>query len=786
MSADQGKKDNPGKPPASDPARVEINLELEPGTDLEVTLIARKETGQPLATRVIKFKNPQLAAEATNLPSKIEEAVDLPSEGSGKERQSSRIAEKWKKGWIAFKNWGSQVGRSWGRRSTFWLFAGAVLIYLITRLIALDSFPIYFFTDEAVQTILAQDFLRDNFTSYNHEFLPTYFVNGSQYNLSTSVYLQVLPLAIFGKSIFITRATSVLITVIAAMAVGLTMLKIFRSRFPWLVILLLSITPAWFLHSRTAFETALATTFYAAFIYCYLVYRTQNPRYIYAAVVAGALCFYSYSPAQMVMLVSAVLLIISDIKYHRENWKLILKAFGVAILLALPYVRFLAAHGSENYRHLIILQSYWLSDKSLVQKLGVFGTEYLQGLNPIYWFLPNRVDIVRHLMKGYGHFLLVTLPFFLAGIVQCVRFFRKSEYRAMLIFFLAAPAGAALVELGVTRALFMVIPAALLTAIGFELVLAWLERHRVSHNALAGGLFAGLAIFNFYILRDAVINGPVWYNDYGLGGMQYGGKELFGETRQFLKENPRTFMVITPSWANGADILARFFHDDPQPFQLGSIDGYIDQKRTITPNTVFVVTPEELVRLKDTGKFTNLRILKTMPYPNGKPGFYFIKIDYVPNIDDIFKAEKASRLSYNETTMNLEDGTPLRIRYSALDMGPIQNAFDGNEGTLIRSEQANPLRMQLFFNEPKDIRTIAVRVGGTPTEVTAEVYLPGANNPLIFKSEKPETPDPRDVVIDFGRLLKTSRVDISTRSVRDGEPAHVHIWDVRFGQAEAE
>jgi hypothetical protein len=786
MSAGKAPKANSGKPPVGEPARVEINLDLEPGTDLEVTLIARKETGQPLATRVIKFRNPQNPADKASPPSEYEEAGDLTPAERGKERLPSRAAEKWQHGWIAFKRWGSQLGSSWGRRSTFWLFVGAVLVYLVTRLIALDSFPIYFFTDEAVQTILAQDFLRDNFTSYNHEFLPTYFVNGSQYNLSTSVYLQVLPLAILGKSIFITRATSVLITVIAAVAVGLTMLKIFRSRFSWLVILLLSITPAWFLHSRTAFETALATTFFAAFIYCYLVYRTQNPRYIYAAVVVGALCFYSYSPAQMVMLVSAVLLIFSDLKYHRDNWKLILKAFGLAILLALPYVRFLAVHGSENYRHLIILQSYWLSDKTPLQKLGVFGMEYLQGLNPFYWFLPNRVDIVRHLMKGYGHILLVTLPFFLAGIVQCVRFFRKPEYRAMLIFFLAAPAGAALVEIGVTRALFMVIPAALLTAIGFDLVLAWLERHRVSHNALAGGLFAGLAIFNFYILRDAVINGPVWYDDYGLGGMQYGGKELFGETRQFLKENPGTFMVITPSWANGADILARFFYDDPQPFQLGSIDGYINQKQTITPNTVFVVAPEELVRLKDTGKFTNLRILKTMPYPNGKPGFYFIKVDYVPNIDDIFKAEKASRLSFNESTMNLEDGTPLRIRYSALDMGPILNAFDGNDGTLIRSEQANPLRMQLFFNDPKDIRTVAVRVGGTPTEVTAEVYLPGVNTPLIFKSEKPETPDPRDVVIDFGRLLNASRVDISTRSVRDGEPAHVHIWDIRLGQAEAE
>ena len=646
MSIDEKPQAKTGKQPASQPARVEINLDLEPGTDLEVTLIARKETGQTLATRVIKFRNPQKPVEGSGPAIDYMEVVEAAPVISEEKRITSPISEKWHHAWAYFKIWLSRLGRSWGSRSTLWLFVGAVLIYLVTRLIALESFPIYFFTDEAVQTILAQDFLRDNFTSYTHEFFPTYFVNGSQYNLSTSVYLQVLPLVIFGKSIFITRATSVLFTVLAAVAVGLTMLKIFKSRYSWLAILLLSITPAWFLHSRTAFETALATTFYAVFIYCYLIYRTHNPKYIYAAVVAGAFCFYSYSPAQMVMLVSAVLLIISDIKYHRENWKLILKAFGVAVLLALPYIRFLSVHGSENYRHLIILQSYWLSDKTLPQKLGTFGMEYLNGLNPFYWFLPNRTDFVRHVMKGYGHILLVTFPFFLAGIVQCIRFFRKPEYRALVIFFLAAPAGAALVDLGVTRALFMVVPVVLLTAIGFDLLLAWLEKLRVPHNALAGGLFAGLALFNFYMLRDSVINGPVWYTDYGLGGMQYGGKELFGETRQFLKENPGTFMVITPSWANGADILARFFFDDPQPFQLGSIDGYITQKQPITPNMVFVVAPEELERLKGTGKFTNLRILKTMPYPTGKPGFYFIKLDYVPNIDDIFTAEKASRLRF--------------------------------------------------------------------------------------------------------------------------------------------
>jgi len=69
------------------------------------------------------------------------------------------------------------------------------------------KFPIYFFTDEAVQTVLAADFIRDHFVNYAHEFLPTYFPNSSFYNLSVSVYLQIVPYLLLGRSIFVTRAT---------------------------------------------------------------------------------------------------------------------------------------------------------------------------------------------------------------------------------------------------------------------------------------------------------------------------------------------------------------------------------------------------------------------------------------------------------------------------------------------------------------------------------------------------------------------------------------------------
>jgi len=50
-----------------------------------------------------------------------------------------------------------------------------MLVYLAVRLIGLATFPIYFFTDEAVQTVMAEDFVRDGLRNYNGELLPTYF-----------------------------------------------------------------------------------------------------------------------------------------------------------------------------------------------------------------------------------------------------------------------------------------------------------------------------------------------------------------------------------------------------------------------------------------------------------------------------------------------------------------------------------------------------------------------------------------------------------------------------------
>lgn len=73
MSTDPLPESNPEKNLPVNPAQVEINLDLEPGTDLEVRLVARTENGKPLASRVVKFRNPASPGKGSTSSIKIDE-----------------------------------------------------------------------------------------------------------------------------------------------------------------------------------------------------------------------------------------------------------------------------------------------------------------------------------------------------------------------------------------------------------------------------------------------------------------------------------------------------------------------------------------------------------------------------------------------------------------------------------------------------------------------------------------------------------------------------------------
>lgn len=658
-----------------------------------------------------------------------------------------------------------------------WLFILAILVYLLTRLLYLPRFPIFFFTDEAIQTMAAEDLIRNGMRSPNGVLFPTYFKNGGQYNLSLSVYLQVLPTLLLPRSVWITRGVAALATLIAAVSLGLILREFFKVKFYWLGPLLLSIIPTWFLHSRTAFETTLMASMYAGFLYFYLCYRNKNPHYLYLALLFGGFTFYAYSPGQIIIVTTGLLLLFSDLSYHWQHRKIALLGFFTLILLAAPYIRFRIEEPVAMAQHLSILKSYWVENTPLLEKFQQFFKVYLQGLNPRYYFLYNDLELIRHQVQDRAAIPLFTFPFFIIGFLKLMKQIKSPASRVLLAALLAAPTGAALVSLTITRILVIIVPLTIIIAIGFEQAVIWLSRLLKNKLIPAMVLIIVLTIFSFSLLVQSVRDGPTWFDNYGLYGLQYGGQTLFDEIIEFQAGNPNKRLVMSPSWANGTDVIIRFFLGDSNPIEVGTIEAYTINYLPLDKDTVFIMIPEEYDWMKTTGKFKDIEVLKTIPYPNGKPGFYFVSLAYVDNIESIFDEEIAQRRQLREKNIEIFDQQVL-VQYPLLDINEIDQVFDGDTNTLVRTFEANPLIINLKFDNPVQVSALTAYVGGARTRLSVKLKLADSGQDKIFSNEVAESNVVRPVTFNFEQAFEINELTLEVLNVNDGEFAHVHLWEV--------
>jgi len=795
LEGDQASSEDPVEERHTYPSRAQVTLDLAEGQRVRITIEAiplegeEAEAEPPKTVYISEVGNGdgRLISTEITIPPLIPGTAEVDAGNS----ESTLAQPSGAKPTFQIPTWNGIMARlrqkslALPRSLEAILFILSLFVYLSTRLIGLTDFPIYFFTDEAVHANLASDLVQHGF-KFNGQFLPTYFPMGSAFGLnSTSVYLQVLPYLAFGKSIFVTRAVSVFVTVLGVIAIGLILRNIFKIRYWWVGALLLSITPVWFLHSRTAFENVEVASFYAVFLYFYLRYRQGSPRSLYAAIIFGALTFYTHGLGQILMGITAILFLISDIPYHWTQRATILRGLLLGVILALPYVRFAINDASIFEAELRQRGSYWTEQAlSLTDKLLHFGSEYLYGLSPGYWYSANNNrDLVRHVMKGYGNLLWITFPFIVIGLLIAFKNIKSAQHRTVLLALFASPVGAASVEIGALRVIWLVIPATILTTLGLDWALERLERWRFSYKILTAILFLSMVGFNYYMLRDALVNGPLWFRDYGLYGMQYGAKQLFVEAiPEFTREHPGDQVLVSPNWANGTDVVLNFFFTRQQQKQVRTqgIDSYFYDRLPIQEGTVFILTQPEYERVSSSSKFTDVSVEETIPYPDGTPGFYFTHLAYSNDADQIFAAEEEARRQPVKGQIIL-DGQAVQVSYSKLDMGQLKDAFDGDVHTLMRGEEANPFTIEFTFPKPRAISGLAADFGTMDFSLTVDLFPAGGGSPLSYtNSYRNVTSDPH-VEMHFDKAPPSvSKMRIEIKNLLEGDRAHIHIRELKL------
>jgi len=210
------------------------------------------------------------------------------------------------------------------------------------------------------------------------------------------------------------------------------------------------------------------------------------------------------------------------------------------------------------------------------------------------------------------------------------------------------------------------------------------------------------------------------------------------------------------------------------------IDGLLTKKYTIAPNDIFVLTPSEYDKAVQSPKFKSVVTEKVIPYPNGSPGFYFVRIAYADNIDQLLEAEIAERRILKETVLSL-DGQSILARYSWLDMGEPAQIFDGDPFTLIRGMEANPFILELSFSKERSIGEITLNLGGMDTDLTVDLYSKEGETPVRYKQSYRQVQEGDILRLRFAEgSHKVTKIYLEIYSPFAGEVANVHVRELQL------
>ncbi|CAG0932967.1 hypothetical protein TFLX_02829 [Thermoflexales bacterium] len=133
------------------------------------------------------------------------------------------------------------------------------------------------------------------------------------------------------------------------------------------------------------------------------------------------------------------------------------------------------------------------------------------------------------------------------------------------------------------------------------------------------------------MLDDALRNGPTWYDNYGLSGLQYGGPQVFTAIQAYLEREPQTEVWLFPTWLNGAEMLKRYFTPNDPRVHLFEFDRFLAGKFDLTAQTLLVMDHASYQRLIESGSFIDVQIAQTIPLPNGLPGYHLLTARYSPD-----------------------------------------------------------------------------------------------------------------------------------------------------------
>lgn len=434
------------------------------------------------------------------------------------------------------------------KKYSFALLGLVIFLGTMLRFYMLGSIPNSLDWDEVSLGYNAYSILETGKDEYG-QLLPLSIRSFGDYKPPLYVYLDVLPIKLFGLTPFAVRFPSALLGSLSIIFVFLLVYELFRKeKYRWhlafFTTLFFSFSPWSIQFSRIAFEANVGLFFVILGAWIFIKgLHTHRNIFFFLSVLSFALSIYSYHSEKLFSPLLLLGLVISAKDFFLKRKLLLVGIFTFFLLLNVPW---LTMQGATQRGQGVLFTSQQLQLLQTVNKqieedqvhndslntlvhnrrlvfINTFAKSYLSHFDPNFLFITG--DNARHHAPGVGVLYLTCFPLIIVGMFFLIR---KRVSNAFVVFywFLIAPIASALAidAPSAVRSLVFLPIWHLFEAAG----LTYLFASNLNRRIVRFGFYLFLFLFVgnvFYFLHQYFVhtntdNGQYW---------QYGYKEAISE-----------------------------------------------------------------------------------------------------------------------------------------------------------------------------------------------------------------------------------------------------------------
>jgi 4-amino-4-deoxy-L-arabinose transferase-like glycosyltransferase len=393
-----------------------------------------------------------------------------------------------------------------------WLLFLILILAAVIRLWSLSTIPPHLTPDEASLGYNAYSILATGKDEYGKT-LPLIFKSFGDYKPGLYVYLSVPFVALFGLSEFAVRLPGAISGIIAVWMIYLISRELFKDERKFSIFnfqfsigeiaaFLLAISP-WHIHfSRGAWEASVSLTLTLAGTYFFLK-SLKNSKFLIYASIFFSLTFLTYQGAKLATTLVIIALVVTFWKEVKQWFTSarpgLAGSICLGLLISLPIILSLfqgragrlevfsifSYERPQEYLQTILDQGEETFGSISYNLFHSEGANFARGIlgrwfnhfSGRFLFFSGDWQNPRHSAPNHGMLLLTDLVFLLAGVVGLLRGKGRGP-KFILLWLILAPLPAALSrdQVHAVRALNMVIPLTVISAIGLTGILRWINR----------------------------------------------------------------------------------------------------------------------------------------------------------------------------------------------------------------------------------------------------------------------------------------------------------------------